>query len=269
MKGIVLAGGLGSRLRPLTNVTNKHLLPVYDRPMIFWPLQTLHQAGINEVMMVIGGKSTESLVKLCKDGREFGFKRLYYAYQEGEGGIASALELTEEFVGREDCCVILGDTILLNEDVAAYTKTFLNRDWQKVGAQVALKFVSNPREYGVAEFGPDLAPSAVAKMPPIKKIHEKPKQPPSDAAVIGFYYYDSTVFSKIRSCVPSRRGELEITDVNNAYAEEGKLDWTEVQGSWFDAGSSISDWLSVGKAVESFMRFATQKEEYIELVRKG
>ena len=255
MKGIVLAGGLGNRLRPLTLVTNKHLLPVYDKPMIYYPLQMLAQAGFEEVMMVIGGKSTEELVKLCKDGREFGFKRLYYVYQEGEGGIGQALSLTEEYVGNNDCCVVLGDNLMLGDSLGHYKKDFENRNWQKHGAMVLAAKVSDPQNYGVPTFADGR----------IICIDEKPEKPMSDFGIVGVYFYDRSVFYRIKQCVPSNRGELEITDVNNSYAEAGMLMWEQVKGRWVDAGSSIPAWIVAGKLVEAYKN---KNEVYPELLKK-
>lgn len=261
MKGIVLAGGLGTRLRPLTAVMNKHLLPVHDRPMLFWPLQLLAKAGIQDVMVVVGGQSTEEIMKLCKDGRQWGFRTLYYAFQEGEGGIAEALALTETFVAKDDCCVVLGDNIVLGDSLEEYIKFFQRtseRGSYGEGALVLAAEVPDPENYGV--------PTIEAGGKKIIFITEKPKLPSSRYGIIGVYFYDATVFDKIRQCSKSERGELEITDVNNLYAQEGRLWWKKVKGTWLDAGSSIEAWLRVGKAVEEYLN---KKEEYPELVRKG
>ncbi len=249
MKGIVLAGGLGTRLRPLTLVTNKHLLPVYDRPMIFYPLDMLSEAGIEDVMIVVGGQSTEEIVKLCKNGSQWGFKSLYYAYQEGEGGIAAALALTENFVNRDDCCVVLGDNIMLDDSLQPYVKMY--RQKYSGGAMVLAAEVLDPQNYGV--------PTIEASTQRILCITEKPKLPMSKFGIIGVYFYDASVFGKIRSCLPSARGELEITDVNNLYANEHVLGWTKVKGKWIDAGSSIEAWLAAGKLVEEYQKKPVQK----------
>lgn len=258
MKGIVLAGGLGTRLRPLTSVVNKHLLPVHDRPMLFYPLQMLAEAGIDEVMIVVGGQSTEEILKLCKDGREFGFRRLYYVYQEGEGGIAQALSLTEEFVAEQDCCVVLGDNLLLGESIRPYVVEFDKRNRPRCGAMVLAKKVSDPQNYGVPTF------SAVGNK--IAHITEKPEHPATSYGVIGVYFYDRSVFARIQACRPSSRRELEITDVNNSYAHDGTLYWEEPKGVWLDMGSSIQAWIEAGKVVA---QYRMEHEEYPELLRKG
>lgn len=274
MRGIVLAGGLGTRLRPLSLVTNKHLLPCYDRPMLYYPIQLLAEAGIREVMMVVGGQSTEEIMKLCKDGREFGLQRLYYVYQEGEGGIAAALALTEEFVGRNDCCVVLGDNILLGQSLKELRFAFEVRNRDEVGAQVQLIAVEEEKlkDYGVADFEYRTLcswnpPPVVVPRPRLRRIYEKPEKPQSRFAVIGVYFYDSSVFSRIRTCKPSGRGELEITDVNNSFADDGKLDWAEVKGTWLDPGSSIAAWVKAGQVVEQYQK--SLAEEYPELLNKG
>jgi glucose-1-phosphate thymidylyltransferase len=241
MRGVVLAGGLGTRLRPLTSVVNKHLLPVHDKPMLFYPLEMLAEAGIEEVMVVVGGQSTEAIMKLCKDGREFGFRRLYYVYQEGEGGIAAALALTEQFANGEDLCVVLGDNLMLGSSLKPHKKKFEDSGY---GAMVLCVNVSNPQDYGV--------PTIDKGTSRLLYITEKPERPQCKYGVIGVYFYDDTVFEKIRTCIPSKRGELEITDVNNAYAEAGDLDWVEAKGTWVDAGSSIQAWLEAGKLVAEY-----------------
>jgi glucose-1-phosphate thymidylyltransferase len=223
VKGIVLAGGLGSRLRPLTAVTNKHLLPVYDQPMIYYPIQTLVNAGITDIMIVTGGNSAGDFLKLLGNGKAFGLKHLNYTYQEGEGGIAAALSLVEHFAGAESVCVVLGDNIIegnIKDAVASYAK-------QQCGAKILLKKVPDPQRFGV----PELDGKQVLR------IEEKPKNPKSKYAVIGIYMYDSRVFEIIRTLKPSGRGELEITDVNNAYIELGEMTWDELDGWWSDAGT--------------------------------
>lgn len=223
MKGVVLAGGLGTRLHPLTKVTNKHLLPVYDRPMIYYPIQTLVNAGIREIMLVTGGNNAGDFLKLLGNGNEFGLQHLDYTYQEGEGGIADALRLAEYFAEGEPICVVLGDNIVERNIVRA-AQAF--RD-QKTGAKILLKEVKNPERFGV----PVLDGNQVVK------IQEKPKQPRSPYAVTGIYFYDARVFSIIKTLKPSGRGELEITDVNNAYIEAGQLTWEVLDGWWTDAGT--------------------------------
>ncbi len=245
MRGVLLCGGLGTRLRPLTAVTNKHLLPVYDKPMLLHPLQMLAEAGVKEAMIVVGGQSTEQIMKLCKDGRDFGFNRLYYAYQEGEGGIAAALGLTEEFAAGEDIAVVLGDNILLGESLKPHKEA-----WDKVrlrgsGAMVLLSEVSDPENYGVPTFDDKER---------LLYITEKPELPASNQAVIGVYFYDWSVFDRIKHCTPSGRGEMEITDLNNSYAQDGLLKYAKVKGSWIDAGSSISALIRAGQLVEQFYK---------------
>ena len=223
MKGVVLAGGLGSRLRPLTAVTNKHLLPVFDQPMIYYPVQTLVNAGITDIMIVTGGNSAGDFLKLLGNGKAFGLKHLNYTYQEGEGGIAAALSLVEHFAGTEAICVVLGDNIIQgNIRVAADSYRA-----QSGGAKILLKRVPDPQRFGV----PELDGKRVVQ------IEEKPSQPKSEFAVIGIYMYDARVFEIIRTLKPSGRGELEITDVNNAYIESGEMTWDELEGWWSDAGT--------------------------------
>ncbi|MBN1881375.1 MAG: NTP transferase domain-containing protein [Deltaproteobacteria bacterium] len=223
MKGVILAGGLGTRLYPLTRVTNKHLLPVYDKPMIFYPIQTLVNAGIEDILIVTGGNSAGDFLRLLKNGADFGLKRLHYAYQEGEGGIADALSLAEHFAEGEAICVVLGDNII-EKNIIQAVKDFDN---QGNGAKILLKEVSDPQRFGVP----------VLKGDKVVKIEEKPKDPKSDYAVIGIYLYDNEVFSIIKILKPSDRGELEITDVNNAYIERDALTWSVIDGWWSDAGT--------------------------------
>ncbi|HSP62597.1 MAG TPA: sugar phosphate nucleotidyltransferase [Pyrinomonadaceae bacterium] len=223
MKGVVLAGGLGSRLRPLTAVTNKHLLPVYNQPMIFYPIQTLVNAGITDIMIVTGGNSAGDFLKLLGNGKAFGLKHLNYTYQEGEGGIAAALSLVEHFASGEPVCVVLGDNIIQGNIRAAVDSY---RDQGK-GAKILLKKVTDPQRFGV----PQLDGKRVVK------IEEKPAEPKSEYAVIGIYMYDERVFEIIRVLEPSGRGELEITDVNNAYIERDEMTWDVLQGWWSDAGT--------------------------------
>jgi glucose-1-phosphate thymidylyltransferase len=223
MKGVVLAGGTGSRLNPLTRVTNKHLLPIYDKPMVYYPIQTLVNAGIQEILLVTGGKNAGEFLRLLGNGRDFGLKHLNYTYQEGEGGIAEALGLAEHFADGEPICVALGDNIIENNICAAVDK-FKSR---KRGAEILLKEVPDAQRFGVAEIRGDRVIS----------IEEKPRAPKSNYAVIGVYLYDATVFQKIRRLKPSNRGELEITDVNNFYIEEGTLTYEILNGWWTDAGT--------------------------------
>jgi glucose-1-phosphate thymidylyltransferase len=223
MKGIVLAGGTGSRLNPLTRVTNKHLLPVYDKPMVNYPIQTLVNAGIHEILLVTGGKNAGDFLRLLGNGRDFGLKHLNYTYQEGEGGIAEALGLAEYFAGEESICVVLGDNIIENNICLAVE----NFEKQKEGAKILLKEVEDAHRFGVADIRGDH----------VVGIEEKPKVPKSKYAVIGIYLYDASVFEKIRRLKPSGRGELEITDVNNFYIEEGSLTYELLDGWWTDAGT--------------------------------
>lgn len=223
MKGVVLAGGTGTRLNPLTRVTNKHLLPVFDKPMVYYPIQTLVNAGIQEILLVTGGKNAGDFLRLLGNGRPFGLKHLNYTYQEGEGGIAEALGLADYFAAGEQICVVLGDNIIENNichAVEAFKK-------QKEGAKVLLKEVEDAQRFGVAE----IQDSRVVG------IEEKPAAPKSKYAVIGVYLYDATVFQKIRRLKPSGRGELEISDVNNFYIQEGKLSYEILEGWWTDAGT--------------------------------
>jgi glucose-1-phosphate thymidylyltransferase len=223
VKGVVLAGGLGSRLRPLTAVTNKHLLPVYDQPMIYYPIQTLVNAGIIDIMIVTGGNSAGDFLKLLGNGKAFGLKHLNYTYQEGEGGIAEALALVEHFAAGDPVCVVLGDNII-EGNIAAAVEAYKQ---QGQGAKIILKKVPDPDRFGV----PELDGQRVVR------IEEKPSSPKSEYAVIGIYMYDGNVYDIIRTLEPSGRGELEITDVNNAYISRNEMTWEELQGWWTDAGT--------------------------------
>lgn len=223
MKGVVLAGGLGSRLKPLTSVTNKHLLPIYNQPMIYYPIQTLVNAGITDIMIVTGGNSAGDFLKLLGNGKAFGLKHLNYAYQEGEGGIAAALSLVEHFAAADPICVVLGDNIIQGNICAAIDAY----KQQPKGAKILLKQIPDPERFGV----PELEGRRVLR------IEEKPAHPKSQFAVIGIYMYDARVFEIIRTLKPSGRGELEITDVNNAYIERGEMTWEELEGWWTDAGT--------------------------------
>jgi glucose-1-phosphate thymidylyltransferase len=223
LKGVVLGGGLGSRLKPLTAVTNKHLLPVYNQPMIYYPIQTLVNAGVTDIMIVTGGNSAGDFLKLLGNGKTFGLKHLNYTYQEGEGGIAAALSLVEHFAAGEPVCVVLGDNIIQG-NICAAVDAYRQ---QGSGAKILLKQVPDPERFGV----PELDGRRVVR------IEEKPAQPKSQYAVIGIYMYDARVFEIIKTLKPSGRGELEITDVNNAYIERGEMTWDELQGWWTDAGT--------------------------------
>jgi glucose-1-phosphate thymidylyltransferase len=223
MKGVVLAGGTGSRLNPLTRVTNKHLLPIYDKPMVYYPIQTLVNAGIEEILLVTGGKNAGDFLRLLGNGKDFGLKHLNYTYQEGEGGIAEALGLAEFFAKGDPICVILGDNIIEN-NICQAVQDFKK---QSRGAKILLKEVEDAQRFGVAELhGKNVV-----------GIEEKPKNPKSNYAVIGIYLYDGSVFEKIHRLKPSGRGELEITDVNNFYIQDGTLTYDVLEGWWTDAGT--------------------------------
>jgi glucose-1-phosphate thymidylyltransferase len=223
MKGIVLAGGTGSRLFPLTKITNKHLLPIYDRPMIYYPIQTLVDAGIRDIMIVTGGRNSGDFLRLLANGKEFGLKHINYTYQEGEGGIADALALAQHFADGQKICVVLGDNII-ERDIRQAAERF---QAQPAGAHILLKEVPDAERFGVAEVSGGH----------VVGIEEKPSRPKSNYAVTGIYMYDATVFDKIHTLVPSHRGELEITDVNNAYIREGNMTFSYLEGWWTDAGT--------------------------------
>jgi glucose-1-phosphate thymidylyltransferase len=223
MKGVILAGGLGTRLYPLTKVTNKHLLPVCDKPMIYYPIQTLVNAGVRDILLVTGGNSAGDFLRLLGNGKEFGLQHLNYTYQEGEGGIAAALSLAEYFANREPICVVLGDNII-ERNIAPIVRAFQE---QGRGAKIVLKEVKDPQRFGVPVFERDR----------LVRIEEKPKEPKSPYAVTGIYCFDHQVFDIIRTLKPSTRGELEITDVNNAYIERGRMTWDVLDGWWTDAGT--------------------------------
>lgn len=223
MKGVVLAGGTGSRLFPLTKITNKHLLPIYDKPMIYYPIQTLVDAGIRDILVVTGGKNAGDFLRLLANGKQFGLAHIDYTYQEGEGGIADALRLAEHFADGKKLCVVLGDNIIegnIRDAVDAFRL-------QERGARILLKEVPDAERFGVAELDGDR----------VVHIEEKPPHPKSNYAVTGIYMYDGTVFEKVERLVPSRRGELEITDVNNAYIDEGTMTFSFLDGWWTDAGT--------------------------------
>jgi glucose-1-phosphate thymidylyltransferase len=223
MKGVILAGGLGTRLHPLTKVTNKHLLPVYDKPMIYYPIQTLINAGIDDILIVTGGNNAGDFLKLLGNGKEFGLKHMNYTYQDGEGGIAEALRLAEFFASGDKICVVLGDNVI-EKNIRKAVENFRK---QKEGAKILLKEVPDPQRFGVAELRGDR----------IARIEEKPKEPKSRYAVIGIYLFDQEAFNIIKTLKPSGRGELEITDVNNRYIEKGVMTWDILEGWWTDAGT--------------------------------
>ncbi|KPJ75128.1 MAG: spore coat protein [Planctomycetes bacterium SM23_25] len=235
MKGVILAGGLGTRLQPLTKITNKHLLPVYAKPMIYYPIECLVAAGITDIMIVTGGNSAGDFIRLLENGEEFGLSRLHYAYQKGEGGIAEALGLARDFAGADKVCVVLGDNIL-ERTIRGAARAF---EKQPEGAKVFLKEVPNPQAYGIAE----------VEGGRITGIVEKPKQPKTRLAVIGVYMYPPDVFDVIGRLEPSARGELEITDVNNHYVAAGTMTYDVVDGWWADAGESIDSWLEACRLV--------------------
>jgi glucose-1-phosphate thymidylyltransferase len=243
MKGVILAGGTGSRLFPLTKVTNKHLLPVYNKPMIYYPLECLAMAGIEEVMLVTGGNNAGDFIRLLGNGREFGFKSLNYTYQEGAGGIAQALALAEHFADGDSICLVLGDNIVeysLKDAVRRFRH-------QGQGAKILLSQVENPKAYGVAEMEGDR----------VVGIVEKPANPKSNWAVIGIYFYDGHVFDIVKTLKPSARNELEITDVNNAYIERGEMTADKLDGWWADAGENIDFYL---KACNTVAQSGANKE---------
>ncbi|MEZ6013720.1 MAG: sugar phosphate nucleotidyltransferase [Planctomycetota bacterium] len=223
MKGVILAGGLGTRLFPLTKITNKHLLPVYDRPMIYYPIQTLVNAGIDDIMIVTGGRKSGDFLSLLGNGKDFGLKHLNYTYQEGEGGIAEALGLAEHWAKGEPIAVVLGDNLIENN----IRKAVADFRAQGRGAKILLKEVHDPHRFGVATRDGDK----------ITKIVEKPKNPETNLAVIGIYMYDGRVWEIIKTLVPSDRGELEITDVNNWYIKDGSMTFEKLEGWWTDAGT--------------------------------
>ena len=243
MKGVVLAGGTGSRLFPLTKVTNKHLLPVYNKPMIYYPLECLAKAGIEEVMLVTGGNNAGEFIRLLGNGKELGIKNLNYTYQEGAGGIAQALGLAEHFADGDSICLILGDNIVeysLKEAVRRFRH-------QGQGAKILLSQVENPKAYGVAEMEGER----------VVRIVEKPANPKSNWAVIGIYFYDGRVFDIVKTLKPSARNELEITDVNNAYIERGEMTADKLDGWWADAGENIDFYL---KACNTVAQSGANKE---------
>jgi glucose-1-phosphate thymidylyltransferase len=225
MKGVILAGGLGTRLRPLTLVTNKHLLPVFDRPMIYYPIECMVNAAINDILIVTGGEHAGDFLKLLKNGKQLGVRHLEYAYQEGEGGIADALKLAEEFADGEKICVILGDNIIENNIRKAAADFYTQRS----GSKLLLKEVPDPQRFGVATMD-----ASGAK---IVDIIEKPTNPTSNLAVTGIYFYDADVFKVCQTLKPSGRGELEITDVNTYYLKRGDLTYDVLDGWWTDAGT--------------------------------
>lgn len=235
MKGIILAGGLGTRLNPLTAITNKHLLPVYDKPMIYYPIEALVDAALDDIMVVTGGQHAGEFLRLLGNGKEFGLKELRYAYQAGEGGIAEALGLAAHFAADDRIVVMLGDNIV-EKSIRPYVEAFAD---QARGAKILLKEVANPQEFGVAEVKGDR----------VVGIVEKPTSPKTNYAVVGIYMYDARVFDIIKTLRPSDRGELEITDVNNAYIEAGEMTFAFLDGWWADAGESCDALLRTSQMV--------------------
>ena len=252
MKGVVLAGGTGSRLFPLTKITNKHLLPIFDRPMIYYPIQTLVDAGIQDILIVTGGRNSGDFLRLLANGKEFGLKHINYTYQEGEGGIADALALAEHFADGEKICVVLGDNII-EKHIRDAADRFRQ---QGRGAHILLKEVADAERFGVAEVKGDR----------VVGIEEKPKQPKSSLAVTGIYMYDASVFDKIKTLVPSGRGELEITDVNNAYIREGSMTFSYLDGWWTDAGTFDSLLRAANLVADSRERQRAGRLEEIQTV---
>ena len=238
MKGVILAGGVGSRLHPLTRITNKHLLPIYDRPMVTYAIEALVRSGVNEVMLVTGGTHAGEFFRLLGDGHGHGIDRLSYAYQEREGGIADALGLAERFAAGDRILVMLADNIFERSIKPAVE----NYERQERGARIVLSREEDPehlRHLGVAELDGER----------VTRIVEKPESPPSDFAVTGLYFYDEAVFEFLPTLSPSARGELEITDVNNWYIEQGLMEYDVLEGFWGDAGESIDAYYAVNDFV--------------------
>ena len=234
MKGVVLAGGSGSRLYPLTRITNKHLLPIYDKPMIFYPIETLVRAGIHDIMVVTGGNNAGDFLRLLGNGTDFGLKHINYAYQDRAGGIAEALALTADFVGSDRCVLALGDNIV-EDDISPFVDNFAR---QKAGARILLKEI--PEREHLIHLG-----VAVLDGHRVVHIEEKPQDPRSSFAVTGVYMYDGSVFDIVENLAPSGRGELEISDVNNAYIERGLMEYDVLSGFWGDAGESVDHYMTV------------------------
>jgi len=222
MKGVILAGGLGKRLEPLTRITNKHLLNIYNKPMIYYPIQTLVDAGIKDIMIVTGGNNAGDFLRLLGNGQEFGLKHINYTYQRGEKGIADALSLAEHFADGQKIVVILGDNVI-EKSIKKYVERF---EKQPEGARILIKQVPDPERFGVVEL----------KDKKIVSIVEKPRKPKSNYIVTGIYMYDAQVFDIIRTLKSSERGELEITDVNNTYLKKGQLHYDILDGFWTDCG---------------------------------
>ncbi len=235
MKGVILVGGSGSRLDPLTRVTNKHLLPIYDKPMVYYPLQAVVNAGITDIMLVTGGDSAGDFLRLLGNGSDFGLKRLHYTYQDRPGGIAHALGLARDFAEGDSVLLMLGDNII-EHNLAAARRHF---EAQGRGARIILTRVANPASYGVVEIENDR----------IKRITEKPAAPKSNLVQTGIYFYDERVFEIVSGLRPSERGELEITDVNTYYLQEGNLEYDILEGFWADCGESFETYLEAQNLV--------------------
>lgn len=224
MKGVILAGGNGTRLMPLTTVTNKSLLPVYDRPMIYYPIELMVQAGVDEILIVTGGSTCGDMISVLRDGSKLGLRSLYFTVQEKAGGISQALAMAEQFAAGDQVFVILGDNLVFGSNVGAAVRDFRS---QRKGARVFLNQVPDPERFGIAEIHDGK----------IVSIEEKPRVPKSNLAVTGLYLYDSTVFDRIRQLKPSARGELEVTDLNKLYLADGQLGYEMLEGDWIDAGT--------------------------------
>jgi glucose-1-phosphate thymidylyltransferase len=238
MKGVILAGGSGTRLHPLTRITNKHLLPLYDRPMVTYAVEALVGAGIDELMLVTGGTHAGEFFRLLGNGHDYGIDRLFYGYQEEAGGIADALALAERFVARDKVCVMLADNIF-ERSLKPIAENF---EQQSAGARIVLSEVvedEHLRHLGVAVMAGDR----------VTEILEKPESPPSRFAVTGIYFYDEQVWDVLPTLEPSGRGELEITDVNNWYVGRGEMEADVVDGFWGDAGESIEAYYEVNDFV--------------------
>src|SRR6266540_5407906 len=240
MKGVILAGGSGTRLHPLTRITNKHLLPIYDRPMVTYAIEALVQAGVSELMLVTGGTHAGEFFRLLGNGHAYGIDRLFYAYQERAGGIAEALGLAERFVERDRCVVMLADNVVER----SFKPSVENFKRQETGARILLSQVEDPthlQHLGVPELDGER----------VVRIIEKPASPPSDYAVTGIYFYDESVWDVIPRLEPSGRGELEITDVNNAFVERGTMEYDVLEGFWGDAGEKIEAYYEVNDFVRT------------------
>ena len=241
LKGVILAGGTGSRLHPLTQITNKHLLPIYDRPMINWAIEALVRAGVTDLMLVTGGTHAGEFFRLLGNGHEYGIDKLFYGYQERPGGIADALGLAERFVDGDPCVVMLADNVL-ERSIRPIAESFRG---QHFGARLVLARESDPehlRHLGVPELDAEGR---------IVRIVEKPAEPPSEYAVTGVYFYDAAVWEVLPTLEPSGRGELEITDVNNWYVEQEAMEYDVLDGFWGDAGESIDAYYTVNDFVRA------------------